>query len=79
MAKAKRDKADGQTHHPPKSIEQQSEDSFPASDPPSFSGGNHIIGAPIARKSKAAKPHSAPVREAEAKVKSGQAKKPNVY
>jgi hypothetical protein len=27
-------------------IDRQMEDSFPASDPPSFSGGNHIIGAP---------------------------------
>ena len=32
----------------------QMEDSFPASDPPSFSGGNHIIGAPVARESEAA-------------------------
>ena len=24
---------------------------FPASDPPSFSGGNHIIGAPTGRES----------------------------
>ena len=31
-------------------IDRQMEDSFPASDPPSFSGGNHIIGAPGARK-----------------------------
>ena len=28
-------------------IDRQMEDSFPASDPPSFSGGNHIIGAPV--------------------------------
>ncbi|HEY5085320.1 MAG TPA: hypothetical protein VII48_12390 [Rhizomicrobium sp.] len=27
-------------------IDRQMEDSFPASDPPSFSGGNHIVGAP---------------------------------
>lgn len=79
MAKAKRDRADGQTHHPPKSIEQQSEDSFPASDPPSFSGGNHIVGAPVARKSKAAKSDSGPVRDAEEKVKSGHSKKPHAY
>ena len=25
-------------------IDQQMEDSFPASDPPSYSGGNHIVG-----------------------------------
>ena len=49
MARARRREVDGQVHHPPKSIEQQSEDSFPASDPPSFSGGN-IVGAPEKRK-----------------------------
>jgi hypothetical protein len=27
-------------------IDRQVEDSFPASDPPSYSGGNHIVGAP---------------------------------
>ena len=35
-------------------IDRQMEDSFPASDPPSFSGGNHIIGAPVSRESDAA-------------------------
>ena len=32
-------------------IDRQIEDSFPASDPPSFSGGNHIVGAPAKRDS----------------------------
>ena len=32
-------------------IDRQMEDSFPASDPPSFSGGNHIVGAPAERES----------------------------
>ncbi|MGH6829059.1 MAG: hypothetical protein ACREFW_09135 [Rhizomicrobium sp.] len=32
-------------------IDRQMEDSFPASDPPSFSGGNHIVGAPADRDS----------------------------
>ena len=32
-------------------IDKQMQDSFPASDPPSFSGGNHIIGAPEDRSS----------------------------
>jgi len=50
MAQPKR-QADGVTHHPPKSVEQQSEDSFPASDPPSFSGAGHTIGAPVERRS----------------------------
>ena len=47
MPKRKRE-ADGQFHHPPKTVEQQSEDSFPASDPPTHSGGS--IGAPVDRK-----------------------------
>lgn len=47
MAKRKRE-ADGQLHHAPKTVEQQSEDSFPASDPPTYSGGS--IGAPTDRK-----------------------------
>lgn len=36
-------------------IDRQMEDSFPASDPPSFSGGNHIVGAPGERPSDAKK------------------------
>jgi hypothetical protein len=32
-------------------IDRQMEQTFPASDPPSYSGGNHIIGAPGKRKS----------------------------
>ena len=36
-------------------IDRQMEDSFPASDPPSFSGGNHIIGAPVDRGSEGKK------------------------
>jgi hypothetical protein len=32
-------------------IDDQMADSFPASDPPSFSGGNHIVGAPTGRES----------------------------
>jgi hypothetical protein len=52
MAKTRRREVDGQVHHPPKSVEQQSEDSFPASDPPSFSGGN-VIGAPQERETHA--------------------------
>ena len=60
-------------------IDQQMEDSFPASDPPSFSGGNHIIGAPVARESDAATGETAEVKEAEKKVQSGDAKKPQTY
>jgi hypothetical protein len=32
-------------------IDRQMEQTFPASDPPSYSGGNHIIGAPEKRES----------------------------
>lgn len=32
-------------------IDAQMQDSFPASDPPSYSGGNHAIGAPVNRES----------------------------
>ena len=34
-----------------KEIDRQMADSFPASDPPSFSGGEHIVGAPEKRDS----------------------------
>lgn len=29
-----------------KDVDRQSEDSFPASDPPSYAGGKHIVGEP---------------------------------
>lgn len=32
-------------------IDRQMADTFPASDPPSFSGGNHMVGAPEKRDS----------------------------
>ncbi len=60
-------------------IDQQMADSFPASDPPSFSGGNHIIGAPVARESDAPSGDAPEVKEAEKKVKDGAAKKPETY
>jgi hypothetical protein len=60
-------------------IDAQMEDSFPASDPPSFSGGNHIIGAPSGRESDAATAESPAVVEAEKKVKAGEAAKPKTY
>jgi hypothetical protein len=74
--KTKRD-ADGVTHSKPGSVDEQSEDSFPASDAPSFSPG--AIGAPEDRKSKQPKSDSHLVKEAEKKVKSGDAKKPETY
>ena len=60
-------------------IDAQMEDSFPASDPPSFSGGNHIIGAPRGRESEAPSPDAPAVVEAEKKVKDGSAKTPKAY
>jgi hypothetical protein len=56
-------------------IDAQMEDSFPASDPPSFSGGNHIIGAPKGRESQAPTPDDPAVVEAEKKAAQSAKKK----
>jgi hypothetical protein len=48
-------------------IDRQMEDTFPASDPPSYSGGNHIIGAPKGRESTAEKSPGAKEHEKEGK------------
>jgi hypothetical protein len=69
--------ADGLTHSKPNSVDQQAEDSFPASDSPSFSPG--AIGAPTDRKTKPKTAESGSVKAAEQKVKSGDAKKPATY
>lgn len=60
-------------------IDRQVEDSFPASDPPSYSGGKHIIGAPKERESDPPTPDHPDVVEAEKKVKRGDAPKPETY
>lgn len=60
-------------------IDAQMEDSFPASDPPSFSGGNHAIGAPTGRESEAPSAEHPAVKEAEQKVKDGTAKETGKY
>ncbi|HJW39705.1 MAG TPA: hypothetical protein VJ476_00585 [Rhizomicrobium sp.] len=60
-------------------IDRQMKDSFPASDPPSFSGGKHIIGAPQERHTKPKTGNSRAVKEAQKKVKSGDAKVPHTY
>lgn len=60
-------------------IDAQMADSFPASDPPSYSGGNHIIGAPASRESGAPSPDHPAVLEAEKKVKQGDASVPHKY
>ena len=60
-------------------IDRQMKDSFPASDPPSFSGGKHIIGAPQERESDSPTADTHAVKEAEKKVISGDAKVPHTY
>ena len=47
-------------------------DSFPASDPPSFSGGNHAIGAPVNRESESPNAETHEVKQAEKQVKDGK-------
>jgi len=64
---------DKQPKNKEEKIDAQMEDSFPASDPPSFSGGNHIIGAPTGRESDSPGPDSPAVVSAEKKVKDGSA------
>ncbi|HSM94393.1 MAG TPA: hypothetical protein VLT91_00015 [Rhizomicrobium sp.] len=73
-SKAKRD-ADGLLHSKPGSVDQQSEDSFPTSDAPSFSPG--AVGAPEDRKTKP--PGTDEIKAAEKKVKRGDAKSPHTY
>jgi hypothetical protein len=58
-------------------LDKQLQDSFPASDPPSYSGGS--VGAPKARESDAPTADAHEVLEAEKKVKSGDAAKPKTY
>jgi hypothetical protein len=60
-------------------IDAQMADTFPASDPPSFSGGNHIIGAPTGRESDTPAANHPAVVDAENKVKKGDAAKPGKY
>ncbi len=52
-------------------IDRQVEESFPASDPPSYSGGNHAIGAPAGRESESPTADTPEVRDAEKKVRDG--------
>jgi len=45
---ARKPKKTAKTHSPGK-IDEQVEETFPASDPPAFMGGKHIVGAPRER------------------------------
>jgi len=58
-------------------IDAQMADSFPASDPPSYSGGNHIIGAPSGRESESPKSDHPDVEKAEKKAKARSESKKN--
>lgn len=58
-------------------LDKQLQDSFPTSDPPSFSAGS--IGAPKARESEPPTADAHEVLAAEKKVKSGDAKVPETY
>jgi len=42
----KKAETESEKHKKSKDVDRQSEDSFPASDPPSYAGGKHIIGEP---------------------------------
>ncbi|HEY5238335.1 MAG TPA: hypothetical protein VIJ62_08150 [Rhizomicrobium sp.] len=72
-------KAKTEKKHVESKIDRQLKDSFPASDPPSFSGGRHIIGAPEERESGAASATDHDVMSAEKKVKDGSVKTPEKY
>ena len=50
-------------------IDAQMADTFPASDPPSYSGGNHIVGAPSGRESDSPGADHPAVMAAEKKAK----------
>ena len=60
-------------------VDQQLEESFPTSDPPSFMGGKHITGAPPERKTPKPSPHHPAVIDAEKKVKEGKSEDPASY
>ncbi|HET7085185.1 MAG TPA: hypothetical protein VFI23_10475 [Rhizomicrobium sp.] len=66
---------DKQPRNKEEKIDAQMADSFPASDPPSYSGGNHIVGAPSGRESDAPKHDSPAVLNAEKKAKKKAARK----
>ena len=60
-------------------IDRQMEDTFPASDPPSYSGGNHIVGAPKGRESDSPTGSDTDVVKAEERAKKGEVGRPEKY
>lgn len=70
--KIKRD-VDGITHSKPGSVDQQSEDTFPASDSPTFSPG--AVGAPVNRETPSVQKGDA-IKSADQKNEKAKAKKP---
>lgn len=70
--KIKRD-VDGVTHSKPGSVDQQNEDTFPASDSPTFSPG--AIGAPVNRKTPSIQQGEA-IKSADRKNEKAKGKKP---
>lgn len=58
-------------------IDKELQDSFPTSDPPSFSPGS--TGAPAERKSEPVTSEHPAVKDAAKKVRSGEASKPDTY
>lgn len=70
MANKMKREADGVMHSKPGSVDQQVEDSFPASDAPSFSPG--AIGAPENRKTPTVQSGSGPKKPKENTRKGGK-------
>lgn len=77
MTEERRRSADGFVHSKPGSVDQQMEDTFPASDAPSFSP--RAIGAPAERRSSPPSGKSRMVLSAERKAKRAGARKPSEY
>jgi len=76
MSEAPKREADDLTHSRPGSVDQQMEDTFPASDAPSFS---HVIAGAPASESKPPMRGRRAAGSADRKVRAGGAKKPASY
>lgn len=60
-------------------LDKELEETFPASDPPSYSAGAIGAGAPRDRESEPKTGNAPEVKDAERKVKTGDAAKPETY